>query len=131
MCSTVFGASSGNVSISIAPLAVSSRITGAGPAFAADSATGFGAAGFCAIRAVVTIRTATAAADIVSFIGTSLPADAYDANFGTDICDYANPATGVQRTADVLPPRDEIEIDERPPLPRHDTVERLLGLVRH
>src|SRR5690349_8607837 len=57
------------------------------------------------------------------------PADAIDANSRTQVGDRATAAERIDRPADVLPPRHQIEIDERPPAARDDTIQRVLGLL--
>src|SRR3954447_8492224 len=128
MRATVFGASSGYVSISIVPLTVSSTRIGPAPGDFCCAATEATASATRTSNAAVSLlitnlaRPSSALSDQFS--------DLRDADLRTDVHQDALRTQRIHRAADVLPPRHEVEIDERPPPPRHGPVERVLGLSR-
>src|SRR5689334_21693387 len=57
--------------------------------------------------------------------------DLFHSHFRAQVVHDARSAARIHGLADVLTPGHEIEIDLRPVSPRHDAVQRLLGLVGH
>src|SRR5438045_516730 len=108
MCATVLGASTGYVSTTNVPFDVST--TSSGPA-----------AGSCSGAAAAATQTKTAAHVVLPIIG--------DADARAVRPDRAGAAARTNGPADVLPPRDKIQIDIRPPPPRGRPVERLLRVI--
>src|SRR4051812_25603401 len=52
-----------------------------------------------------------------------------DPDLRAHVHEHALRAQRIHRPADVLPPRNEIEVDNRPPSPPRRLVQRVLGLV--
>src|SRR5690554_156483 len=111
MCSTLFGASAWKNSIVIVPFSVSMIIRGLSGAWA---------------RTPDTRATRATRSRIDRYICVLLSGDA---DLRTNVGHDAGRTARVDRTADVLPPRHEPEVDLGPVAARHHAVERLLGLV--
>src|SRR6478672_4812473 len=107
MCATVFGASSGYVSNSNVPLEVSTTITGA--------------TAVCPAAPITSADSATADASALTRMR--------DANPPAVLANGAGTAARRQRPAHVLAPRDEIEVDVRPPARSARAIQRLLRLL--
>src|SRR5450759_3049268 len=128
---TVMGASSGYVSISIVPLAVSRTMIGPAPGDVC-----------CAPATVVsatTVKTNTTAESVLyicllpsallcGFCPYKLP-DLRHADLWTDVRQHALGAQRIHRAAHVLPPGHQIQVDDGPPPPGGGAIERVLRLL--
>src|SRR5581483_2064246 len=133
-CLTVFGASSGNIANAKVPFEVSTTTTGGGvwaptrgQAARPASSRRHAASGTGQTRGRVLVCPGARGPSPSSGM-LRCPARLADADPRTPVPHGASAAPRVRRPADILAPRDQIEVDQRPPPPVGGAVQRELGL---
>src|SRR5690349_20622987 len=137
MCSTDFGAVSGNRAMVMVPFAVSMISWGCGTlfAFGAEAAAGF-FAGVCGAVGIAADASSSTGSIIFRRVGIMTPCSllrrtpgARDADFGAQVAQEAAAAHRIDRPAHLLPPGHQEQVHGGPEFLRHDLVQRRLRLL--